>query len=188
MSGQRSRNMPSESVPASDILRRAREPLAWTLLILTAITVIVTACQLFHLAGATIPLPVPATATHSAVPVGATPPPLAAPVSTFDLRASAAAPQFFGVYVIALPVLAVFLVAFGGGPTKHARQVALTAALVQAVSLVLGVISMAGAASSHTRPGTWFVLVVPLLAVLATALVFTCLLMRSRNLWIHASS
>jgi hypothetical protein len=105
------------------------------------------------------------------------------PVGAFSLRASAAAPQFDGAYVIALPVLSVVLVAFSGGVTKHARQVVSTAAVVQAVTLVLGVTSVAGAAASHTRPGTWFILEAPLLAIAATALIFTGAVMWSRDLW-----
>jgi hypothetical protein len=107
---------------------------------------------------------------------------LGAHVSTFALRASAAAPQFYAAYVIAPPVLSVVLVAFSGGVTKHARQVVSTASVVQAGLVVLGVISLAGAAASHTRPGTWFILEALLLAVAATALFFTGAVMWSRDL------
>ena len=44
-------------------------------------------------------------------------------------------------------------------------------------------ISLAGATASHTRPGTWFILEAPLLAIVATALIFTGAVMRSRGLW-----
>jgi hypothetical protein len=190
MSGQRGATAPSESAQAGDRLRRLREPVAWTLLVLTALTVIVSACQLFHLAGATIPVPVPPTAVSApvaragpGVPAApAQPGPPAAHVSTFALRASAAAPQFYAAYVIIPPVLSVVLVAFSGGITRHARQVVSSASVVQAAMVVFGVISLAGAAASRTRPGTWFILEALLLAIAATALFFTGAVMWSRDL------
>jgi len=194
MSGQPGAPAPSGTVQAWDSVRRAREPVAWTLLVIAAIIVIISACQLFRLAGATIPVaPTPhvvqvrAGAPH---PVGSSigPGPTQAgsapvAVSAFSLRASAAEPQFNGPSVVGPLVLSVVLVAFSGGVTRHARQVVSTAAVVQLVALMLGVISLAGAAASHTRPGTWFLLEVPLLALAATALVFTGAVMWSRDLW-----
>jgi hypothetical protein len=177
MSDQRAEDGPSQTAQAWDTVRRVREPLAWALLLLTAIIVLVSACQLFHLAGAIIP--VPATASTSAVPVGAAPPPPVVTVSAFVLRASAVAPQFDAAYVIALPVLAVVLAAFSGGLTERAREVVQTAAVVLAAALVLGVISVVGAGASHTRPGTWFFLEAPLLAIVAAALLFTLAVFRS---------
>jgi len=163
MSDQLGEDAPSETVQAWDTVRRVREPIAWTLLTITAIIVLVSACQLFHLAGATIPV-VPSPAT----------------VSAFALRASSVAPQFIDAAVQAMPVLAVVLVAFCGGLTKRARQVIQTAAVVLAAAFVLGLISLEGAAASHTRPGTWFFLEVPGLAITATALIFTGAVMWSR--------
>jgi len=187
---------------AWDTVRRVREPIAWALLALTAIIVLVSACQLFDLAGAKIPVssPAPAHAVHlvgpapapgqvgpapapgqvgpSSAPVPAGPSPV--PVSAFALRASAVAPQFIDAAVQAMPVLAVVLVAFCGGLTERARQVIQTAAVVLAAAFVLGLISLEGAADSHTRPGTWFFLEVPGLAITATALIFTGAVMWSR--------
>jgi len=163
MSDQLDEDMPSESVQAWDAVRRVREPVAWALLALTAIIVLVSACQLFDLAGAKI----------SVVPSPV-------PVSAFALRASAVAPQFIDAAVQAMPVLAVVLVAFCGGLTERARQVIQTAAVVLAAAFVLGLISLEGAADSHTRPGTWFFLEVPGLAITATALIFTGAVMWSR--------
>jgi hypothetical protein len=180
MSDQRAEDGPSQTAQAWDTVRRVREPLAWALLLLTAIILLVSACQLFHLAGAIIP--VPATATTSAAPVGAAPSPPVVTVSAFALRASAVAPQFDALYVIALPVLAVVLVAFSGGLTERAREVVQTAAAVLAAALGLGVISVMGAGASHTRPGTWFILETPLLATVAAALLFTLAVFRSRAL------
>lgn len=174
MSDQLDKGVPSQTAQAWDSVRRIREPVAWTLLVLTAVVVLVSACQLFHLAGATIPV----AASPVAVPVGSSP----APVSIFALRASAVAPQFIDAGVIALPVLSVVLVAFSGGLTERARQVVQTAAVVQAAAFVLGTISLAGATGSHTRPGTWFLLEAAGLAIAATALVFTGAVMWSGEL------
>ena len=72
--------------------------------------------------------------------------------------------------------------AFSGGLTKNARQVVQAAAVVQVVAFALGVISLAGAAGSHVRPGTWFILEAAELATAATALIFTGAVLRSRAL------
>jgi hypothetical protein len=190
MSDQLSEDVPSSIAQAWDSARRVREPVAWTLLVLTAFIVVVSACQLFNLAGAKIPVvsqPVPVSSS-AVVPAGSGPAPgpvgpSPVHVSAFALRASAVAPQFFGAFVIALPVLAIVLVAFSGGLTKRARQVIQTVAVVQAVALLLGVISVASAAGTDTRPGTWFVLVAAELAIAATALIFTGAVLHSRALW-----
>jgi hypothetical protein len=164
MSEQPGGEVLSETAQAWDSVRRFREPLAWALLILTAIVVIVSACQLFNLAGARIPVgPGPAT-------------------SAFALRAAAVAPQFVDFGVIALPVLSVVLVTFSGGLTEHARRVVQTAVSVQAVSFVLAAVSLDGAAGSHARPGSWFVLYVAEFAIAATALTFTGAVLWSRAL------
>ena len=198
MSNQLGEKVPSETAQAWDSVRRVREPVAWALLVLTAIIVLVSACQLFNLAGAKIPVSSPSAvstfhafhAVHvgpspAPVPVGASPAPAPivpspVPVSAFALRASSVAPQFIDAAVQAMPVLAVVLVAFCGGLTKRARQVIQTAAVVLAAAFVLGLISLEGAADSHTRPGTWFFLEVPGLAITATALIFTGAVMWSR--------
>jgi len=133
---------------------------AWALLVLAAVIVLVSAGQLFNLPGARLPV------------VGGPAP------SAFALRASAVTPQFISAELVALPVLAVVLVAFSGGLTEHARQMLQTTAAVQAFTLVLGVISLAGAAGSQ-RPGTWFILETAGLAVVATALIFTTAVTRS---------
>jgi hypothetical protein len=187
MSDQLGEGAPSETVQAWDTVRRVREPVAWTLLALTAIILLVSACQLFNLAGARIPVPSPARAVSGAAPVpaGSSPAPVPvgsgpAPVSAFALRASVVAPQFIAVVVQALPVLAVVLVAFCGSLSEHARQVVQTAAVVLAVAFVLGLISLACAAGAHVRPGSWFILEAAGLAITATALIFTGAVMWSR--------
>jgi hypothetical protein len=169
MSDQLGGEVPSDTAQTWNGVSRVREPVAWTLLVLTAIILLVSACQLFNLAGAGIPVP---------VPVGASP----LLRSAFALRASAVAPQFIQAVVQAQPVLAVVLVAFSGGLTDRARQVVQTAAVVLAVAFLLGLISLAGAAGSQTRPGSWFILEAVGLAITATALTFTCAVLWSRPL------
>jgi hypothetical protein len=169
MSDQPGADVPSGTAQPWDSVRRAREPVAWAALVLTAFYVVVSACQLFNLADAKAPVPIPG-------PGGPGP-----ALSAFALRASAIAPQFSAALVIALPVLSVVLVAFSGGLTEHARAIVQAAAAVQAVALVLGVISVAGAAGGHYRTGTWFILEVTELAIVATALIFTGAVLWSRE-------
>jgi len=187
MSDQICGGAPPEIAPAWDSVRWLREPIAWALLALTAIILLVSACQLFNLADAKIPFASSAPTAHSAgsVPVGSSPAPvpvgsIPAPASALSLRASAVAPQFIQPVVQALPVLAVVLVTFSGGLTERARQVVQTAAVVLAVAFGLGLISLAGAADSHLRPGSWFILEASGLAITATALIFTSAVMWSR--------
>jgi hypothetical protein len=99
--------------------------------------------------------------------------------SCFALRASYVTPQLADWKVIALPVLAVVLVAFSGSLTKHARQVLWTAAVVQGGTLVLGVVSLAGTIGSD-QVGTGYIIDAAALAIAATALIFTATVMRSR--------
>jgi hypothetical protein len=167
MSDQPGPEVPSGTAQAWDSVRRVREPVAWALLVVTAVIVLVSAAQLFGLAGAKIPLP-----------------PGPAP-SAFALRASAVTPQFVDILVQALPVLAVVLVAFSGGLTEHARQVLQAAAVVLGVALLLGVISLASAGGSQ-RPDTWFILEAAGLAITAIALVFTGAVIRSQAVRLSA--
>ena len=66
MSDQLGEEAPAETAQAWDSVRRVREPVAWILLVITAIWVLVSAWQLFGLPGA--PVPVPAAARQVAVP------------------------------------------------------------------------------------------------------------------------
>ena len=182
MSDQLGEEAPAETAQAWDSVRRVREPVAWLLLVITAIWVLVSAWQLFGLPGA--PVPVPAAARSVAVPVGApvthTPSPV--PVTTFGLRASAVAPQFVAGGIFVLPVLAVILVAFAGGLTGRARQVVQAAVAIQAAALALGVLSWLGALGGHLRQGVWFIFDAADLAAVAVALIFTVAVLRSRAL------
>ncbi len=167
MSDQLAEEVPSETAQAWDTARRIREPVAWTLLVVTAIGVLVGAWQLFSVPGA------------PAITI-----PGLGPATTFGLRASAVAPQFVAAGIITSPVVSVILVAFAGGLTGRARQVVQTAASIQVVTLGLGVLSWLGAlgARPRVRPGIWFVSYATYLAVAAVALVFTVAVIRSRAL------
>src|SRR5260370_15592668 len=128
MSDQLGEEGPSETSQAWDSARRIREPVAWTLLVLTAIGVLVGAWQLFSLPGApviTVPGPVPAT--------------------TFGLRASAGAPQFVTAGIITVPVVAVILVTFPGGLTELAPEVVKAAGSIQAATGGRGRLRVLGA-------------------------------------------
>jgi hypothetical protein len=161
MSNQPDGDVPAVTAQAWDSVRRVREPLAWALLALAAVMVLVSAGQLFNLPGARFPvIGGPAT-------------------SAFALRARVLTPQFIAAIVIAPPVLSVVLVAFSGGLTEHARQVLKTAAVVQAVGLVIGVISLVAAAGSH-QFGSWFIFEGAGLAIVAAALIFTAAVTRSQ--------
>jgi len=173
MSDQLGEEVPSETAQAWDSARRIREPLAWTLLVFTAIGVLISAWELFGLPGApVITAPTPA-------PVAG---PSPVPVMTFAIRASVVAPQFVALGIIALPVVSVILVAFTGGLTGRARQVAQTAISIQALALGLGVLGWLGALGAYTRPGIWFVADATDLAVAVAALVFTVAVIRSQAL------
>jgi hypothetical protein len=175
MSDHLGEEVPSATAQVWDSVRRVREPVAWTLLVVTAIAVLVSAWLLFGLPGAgmpgTPPVPTP-------IPAGSSP--LA--VTTFGLRASAVAPQFVAGGIFMLPILSVILVAFAGGLTDRARQVVRTAVSIQAVTLGLGVLSWLGALGGHVRPGAWFILDATDLAAVAVALTFTFAVLRSQAL------
>jgi hypothetical protein len=195
MSDQLGEDVPSETAQAWDSVRRVCEPIAWTLLVLTAIGVLISAWELFGLPGTPVLGPVP--------------------VTTFAIRASVVAPQFVALGIVALPVLSVILVAFTGGLTDRARQVVQTAISILAVALGLGVLSWLGALGARTpapvassapvsvpapvaspapvaravpvggsplRPGIWFIADATELAVAAAALVFTVAVIRSQAL------
>jgi hypothetical protein len=171
---------PLEEQTASDAgqawatFRQAREPIAWTLLVLAAIGVLGSAGQLLNLVGVQALNAVQIPATDSGGVFVAVP--------TFAVRASEIGPQFVDLGLVLLPVLAVILVTFAGGLTDRARQVALAAALVEVLGLGFGVISWLAALGTHTRPGVWFLFFAVDLAVAATALVFITAVWRSQAL------
>lgn len=150
---------------AWDSVRRVREPLAWALLVLAAVMVFVSAGQLFNVAGLGLPV-------CGGPPTGP---------SCLVARAAGVLPQFSDWTVIAPPVLSVILAAFSGGPTKHARQVLTTAAAVQAVTLLLGAVSLiAVTAGTSFQSGSPYIFDAAGLGVTATALIFTASVLASR--------
>jgi hypothetical protein len=200
MDDQQRAEAPSETAQAWGSARRIREPVAWMLLVVTAIAVLVSAWQLFGLPGNGLPAgPV----AHVAGPVAVTP---GAPVATasspvavtpgtrvttgpspvavtpFEWRASAVAPQFVAGGLFTLPLASVILVAFAGGLTDRARQVVQTAISIQAATLGLGLLSWLSAFGTYVRPGIWFISDATALAVVATGLIFTAAVRRSQAL------
>jgi hypothetical protein len=180
MSDQLGEEVPSETARAWDSVRRIREPVAWILLVVTAIWVLVSAWQLLGLPGAPVPAPPGPVAVPVGAPVTHAPSPVA--VTSFALRASAVAPQFVAGGIFVLPVLAAILVAFAGGLTERARQVVQAAVAIQAAALGLGLLSWLGALGGHMRQGVWFIFDAADLAAMAAALVFTVAVVRSRAL------
>ena len=180
MSDQLGEDVPADTAQAWDSVRRVREPVAWILLVVTAIWVLVSAWQLFGLPSAPVPAPPHPVAVPVDAPVTYAPSPVA--VTTFGLRASAVAPQFVAGGIFVLPVLAVILVAFAGGLTDRARQVVQATVAIQAVALGLGLLSWLGALGGHVRQGVWFIFYATDLAAVAVALVFTVAVLRSRAL------
>jgi hypothetical protein len=173
MDDQRREEAPSETAQAWDSVRRLREPIAWALLVLTAIGLLISAWELFGLPGtppSTAPVTTPVTA------------PGPVPVTTFGLRAAAVAPQFVTGGIFLLPILSVILVAFAGGLTDRARPVVQTAISIQVVTLGLGVLSWLGATGAHVRPGIWFISYATELAIVAAGLIFTAAVRRSQAL------
>ena len=170
MSDQPATDASSETAQAWDGVRRVREPVAWLLLAITAIAVLVSAWQLFGLPGA----PAPGVVIS---PAGSAPGPAAA--ATFAVRASAVAAQFASGGIVTLTVVAVILVTFAGGLTGRARQVTQTAVSILAVTLILGVIALLGAAHVRLRPGPWFIFVAADLAAVLAALIFAVAVVRS---------
>lgn len=165
---------PSETTQPWDRVRRVREPVAWTLLVVTVIGVLIGVWELVGLTGTPgIPGPGALVVIAGSGPV---------PTGTLGFRASVVAPQFVAVGIIALPVLSVILVAFAGGLTDRASQVVRSAVSIQAVALAFGVISWLSAFGGHLEPGVWFISYAAHLAVAAAALIVTAAVMRSQAL------
>lgn len=79
-------------------------------------------------------------------------------------------------------MLSVVLVAFSGGLTSHARQVLKAAAAVQAGTLILGTVSVAGivGATAVSQTASSYISQAAGLAIEATALIFTAAVTRSQ--------
>jgi hypothetical protein len=169
MSDEPGEQLRSEAAQAWDSVRRIREPVAWIILVVTAVAVFVSALQLFGI----VKVPLPNTS---------------GPVTTFSFRAASVAPQFVAGGIFTLPVLAVILAAFAGGLTQRARQVVQTAASIQAVALGLGVLSWLGSLGRQlppynlARPPAWYIFDATDLVALAAALIFIVAVLNSRAL------
>jgi hypothetical protein len=174
MSDQLGEEVQSETAQGWDSVLRVREPVAWILLVITAIAVLVSAWQLFGLPGA------PVLSGPAAVGPNTVPGPAGAPA--FAVRAAVVAPQFVAGGIFTLPVLSVILVTFAGGLTDRARQVVQATVAIFAVTLALGVLSWVGAVGTHLRQGVWFIFDAVDLAAVAAALIFTVAMLRSQAL------
>lgn len=98
----------------------------------------------------------------------------------FAWRADAAVGSFVSVDVTVLPVAAVLLVVLTGRPAASARHITLTAVLIQAVALVLGLVAWVAAFSVASR---WFPITVATdIAVAAAGLILTIAVLRSSAL------
>lgn len=150
--------------------RRVREPVAWILLVITAIGLVIGAWTLFGLPGGPIRLP------NGQL--------LASPgESFFHLRALSAVSDFVASPMTGLPVLAVVLVTLAGGLTERAGRVALTAVSLQCAALGLGLISFFGALGTGSSPGAWFYISeAGLLGLAAAGLILTGSMLRSSAL------
>lgn len=120
--------------------RRAREPVAWILLIVAAISVVIGAWTLFGLPGGPF--------QNSGLPGhgGASLP--------FSLRAQDALTNFGSLYATVGPVIAVLLVTVIGGATQRAALVAVTAVVLLALALGLSLDSLLG--TLKAGQSAWF--------------------------------
>jgi hypothetical protein len=164
MSDQSAEDVLSGSTQAWEGVRRVREPVAWALLVIATVVVLVSAAQLFNVSGFRIPI---------CPPTG---------LNCFAIRAMTVEPQFFDWIVIVPPVLSVVLVAFGGGQTRHARQVLKSVIAVQTGTLILGVVSTVSAAGATGayQPASSYIVEAAELALVATALFFTVAVTQSQ--------
>jgi hypothetical protein len=144
--------------------QRVREPAALLLLAGMALSVIVGVWTLLN-------------AQSQLIDVGAT--------LNFGDRGFSAFGFFGAIYVTALPVTAVVLATLTGEKTPRAREVTLAAALLQAVALVLSVISWLSMFSSHlsaTGRTQNFIVDAGRLAVAVAGLMFTLAILRAAGL------
>lgn len=144
-------------------IRRAREYAAWILLAAAAVEVFIGAWELLGLPGG----------PYAGFGGGAS-------ASTFAFRGEAAIPDLVAVYVTALPVAAVLLVAMGSRPAASARRTTMTAVTIQAIALTLGLVAWLAAIGSS---GRWFPISTAAdIAVAAAGLILTTAVLRSRAL------
>jgi hypothetical protein len=109
--------------------RRVREPIAWMLLIIVTVGLALGIWTLTGLPGGPI--------------IGD---------RVVQARALLAMNYFGDVYAAILPMLAVLLVTFAGGPTKRAGRLITAAAGVQALAVGLGIISLVIETQGGSQP------------------------------------
>jgi hypothetical protein len=151
----------------SDELRRAREYAAWILLAAAAVQVFIGAWTLSGLPGG----PGAGAVFHSGSLFGR------AIVAPLWARAEYAVPYLVEFTVTALPVAAVLLAALGGRPVGTANRVTLTAVIIQAVALALGLVAWVAVLGKTGRwlPVFWAVDI----AVAVAGLILTNAVLRS---------
>ena len=147
----------------SDDFRRAREYAAWILLVAAAVPVFTGAWTLAGLSGG--PLESSGSLFGSA------------PAAPFPLRAEAAFSYLVAFNVTALPVAAVLLVALPGRQAVTVRGITLTALIIQAIALALGVVAWVAILG---KTGGWFnVTSAADIAVAVAGLILTYAVLRS---------
>jgi hypothetical protein len=147
----------------SDDFRRAREYAAWILLAAAAVQVFVGAWTLAGLSGGPV--------VSSGSIFGT------APTVTFWMRAQAAFSYLVSITVTALPVAAVLLAALPGRQAVTVRRITLTAVIIQAVALALGLVAWVAILS---KTGRWFSLTSAAdIAVAVAGLILTNAALRS---------
>jgi len=147
----------------SDEFRLAREYAAWILLVAVAVPVFVGAWTLAGLSGG------PVLSSGSIFGAAPTPP--------FWLRAEAAFSYLVEFKVTALPVAAVLLAALPGRQAVTVRRITLSAVIIQAIALALGVVAWVGILG---KTGRWFnVTSAADVAVAVAGLILTSAVLRS---------
>lgn len=147
----------------SDDFRRAREYAAWILLVAAAVPVFVGAWTLAGLSGG------PVLSSGSIFGVASTPP--------FSLRAEAAFSYLVEITYTALPVAAVLLAALPGRQAVTVGRITLTAVIIQAIALALGLVAWVAILG---KSGRWFnVISAADIAVAVAGLILTSAVLRS---------
>lgn len=146
--------------------RRVREPVAWILLTVTAISLLIGILTLFGAPG-------------SAYESLGSQPGFGSGIIA-HLRAAAAFGDFTAATMTILPVLAVLLVTIAGGPTGRAGQVTMLAAAEQGLALGLGLSTFIGALATDPSPlALGYLSDAGLLGFVAAGLILTVAIHRS---------
>jgi hypothetical protein len=150
----------------SEDFRRAREYAAWILLAAAAVQVFIGAWALSGLPGG------PYAGFRSSSIFGSV-------TGSFLIRAEGAFPYMVSFTVTALPVAAVLLAALAGRPAGTARGVTLTAVIIQAVALALGLVAWVAILG---KTGGWLPVTRAVdIAVAVAGLILTNAVLRARD-------